>query len=228
MLRASGWPASLSGSSTGLLLIGVWPTLATDQGLILTMAMIAGAALCADKSLPKVIPAILAFGCGLAVTLDPDLATRQARCPSCSVRFGGGNLIFRDNRDRLFDRIRTFLAPDRAPCHRFLDRRSGDVGFGARTQGLKVGPTRFKRSLCNAVEARCRTVSGLIRRNSYETGAPRVTDTAPVSSAAHRNVAVPVDDPPAVSLAQRNLWRRSGWIDCRAAALVGLRWRPEI
>ena len=65
------------GLVAGLLLIGIWPTLATDQRLILLMAMIAGAALCADKHLPKVIPAILAFGCGLAVTLDPDLAMRK-------------------------------------------------------------------------------------------------------------------------------------------------------
>lgn len=70
-----GLVALALGLVTGLLLIGVWPTLATGQGVILAMAMIAGAALCTEKSLPRVIPAVLGFGCGLAVTLDPDLAT---------------------------------------------------------------------------------------------------------------------------------------------------------
>jgi hypothetical protein len=58
------------------------------------MAMIAGAALCADKSLPKVMPAILAFGCGLAVTLDPDLATRKRDALLAASGLVMGTLFF--------------------------------------------------------------------------------------------------------------------------------------
>jgi hypothetical protein len=89
-----GLPGLTLGLVAGLLLIGIWPTLATDQRLILLMAMIAGAALCADIHLPKVIPAILAFSCGLAVTLDPDLATRKRDALLAASGLVMGTLFF--------------------------------------------------------------------------------------------------------------------------------------